>query len=138
MPFPRHPVGFSPETLRLLDVAMTRLWLEQVAIGASLSLAEPSLREELHNQVVRIRELGRSRPSRTRPAQERDMAVRKFKLGEKVIYHAPRQAIGPSLYTVVKLLPLEGIEFTYRVKSPENVERAARESELTSLRGDTP
>lgn len=36
-PFIGQPEGFSPETLDLLDKAMTGLWLEQVAIGAAMS-----------------------------------------------------------------------------------------------------
>lgn len=36
-PFIEKPEGFSSETLELLDNALTKLWLEQVAIGAAMS-----------------------------------------------------------------------------------------------------
>lgn len=63
MPFKRNPVGFSPETLGLLDMALTRLWLEQVAIGAALSGADPEIQALLRDKVRRLSELGmRFRP----------------------------------------------------------------------------
>jgi len=60
------------------------------------------------------------------------MAAHRFKVGQVVIYHPPRRTIGASRFKVLKLMPPEGQEFTYRIKSAdENVERVARESELT-------
>jgi len=71
MPFPRKPAGFSTETLGLLDVAMTKLWLEQVAIGASLGNADPTLRASLRDQMGRLNELGTSRRVKRRRKGER-------------------------------------------------------------------
>jgi hypothetical protein len=60
------------------------------------------------------------------------MAGHRFKMGQTVIYHAPRRILASSKYTVVKLLPLEDGERKYRIKAAtESFERVAKESELT-------
>lgn len=61
MPFKEKPAGFSSHTLELLDVAMTKLWLEQVAIGASLSGASTAVRASLDNNVQRLGALSTNR-----------------------------------------------------------------------------
>lgn len=64
MPFPKKPVGFSQDSLRLLDVALTRAWLERVALGASLSGADEVVCADLRDKIERMRRLqvnGRSR-----------------------------------------------------------------------------
>lgn len=47
MPFIGRPEGFSPETLALLDTALSQIWLEQASIfvssAASLSATHPQL-----------------------------------------------------------------------------------------------
>jgi hypothetical protein len=134
MPFPIHPAGFSPDSLRLLDVALTRAWLERVAIGASLSCADAALCADLWEKVERLDKLhaGR-RTAKTRRAESR-MATHRFTVGQRVIYHSPRRSIGPSIFTVLRRLPTEGQDVTYRIKSPEEgFERVAKERELTSL-----
>lgn len=66
------------------------------------------------------------------------MAGRRFKVGERVIYSS-RGSDGPSLFTIVRLLPVERQEFTYRIKSHEgSLERVAKERELTSLGAGEP
>lgn len=64
MPFEKMPDGFSHEALGLLDIAMTKLWLEQVAIGASLNGASPEMRASLRNDVRRLNELGTQRQTK--------------------------------------------------------------------------
>lgn len=132
MPFPENPFGFSPQTARLLDAAMTKLWLEQVTTGAVLSGASAAFCDSLRMKVDRLNQLG-TRPSQKIPGSaEKAMSVHKFQVGQEVIYHPPRCYLGATLFTVLKTLPLEGLEFTYRIKSPqEDVERVAKESELT-------
>lgn len=62
------------------------------------------------------------------------MAAHQFKVGERVIFHSPRRSIGPSVVTVLRLLPIEGQERTYRIRSTEEgFERVATERELASL-----
>lgn len=46
-PFIARPEGFSSSTLELMDDALTRLWLEQVAIGATMSGLKPDAVERL-------------------------------------------------------------------------------------------
>ena len=134
MPFPKYPIGFSQDSLRLLDVALTRAWLERVALGASLSGAGEAVCADLQDRVERIKRLQENGHSAKTRRLERRMANHRFKIGEKVIFHSPRKAVGPSLFTVLRLLPFEGQEITYRIKSvEENFERVANERELTSL-----
>lgn len=66
------------------------------------------------------------------------MAIQKFKAGQSVVYHSPRKAIGPSIFTVLRRLPTEGDGITYRIKSmEEGSERVASEHELSSLLRET-
>ena len=57
MPFPEKPYGLSPASLRLLDLAMTRAWLVEVAKGAAESQAEAAVCAELWAKVARIDDL---------------------------------------------------------------------------------
>lgn len=61
------------------------------------------------------------------------MAAHKYKMGQDVTYHPPKNSLfGPTKYTVLKLLPIEGGELKYRIKSAtESFERVATESQLT-------
>jgi hypothetical protein len=61
------------------------------------------------------------------------MAQHKFKVGQLVDYHPNRLVMTPSSreYKVVRLLPLEGSDLLYRIKSPgETFERVAKEQDL--------
>jgi len=129
MPFQKNPDGFSPESLGLLDVAMTKLWLQQVVIGASLSGAAPAVQASLHDKVRRLDEIGMQR----RRKQENRMSAHRFKLGQVVTYHPPKGSTSSSsMYRVLKLLPVEGGQVKYRIKSAtDNCERVATEGQLT-------
>lgn len=59
MPFVEHPPGFGPDSLRLLDVALTSLWMERVATGASLSIADAAVCADLLSNVKRLNDLRR-------------------------------------------------------------------------------
>lgn len=60
------------------------------------------------------------------------MAAHKYRIGEQVFYHSARRAVDSALCTVIRLLPDDGGERTYRIKSlAANVERIAKERELT-------
>lgn len=134
MPFDQPPPGFSPESMRLLDVALTRAWLERVAIGASLSCADATLCAELWEKVERLERLQSGQRSPKTKQLEKRMAAYRFKVGERVIFYAPRRAMGPSVCTILRLLPSEGQDRSYRIKSPdEGFERVAKEGELSSL-----
>lgn len=60
------------------------------------------------------------------------MSDHKFKIGQRVNYTSgPFGAAKSSTYTVTQLLPPEGDEFQYRIKSAaEPHERVAKESQL--------
>lgn len=129
MPFKKKPDGFSPESLGLLDFAMTKLWLQQVAVGASLSGAESAVQMSLQDKVRRLNDIGTQR--RRKP--ENRMSAHRFKPGQVVTYHPPKGSIGgSSMYRVLRLLPLEGGELKYRIRSAtDNCERVATEGQLT-------
>lgn len=59
------------------------------------------------------------------------MPHHRFKLGQTVAARAPNVRPGPC--TVVRLLPVEGKEPSYRVKDENGVERAFLESQLTAV-----
>jgi len=67
-----------------------------------------------------------------------DVPVRahKYKVGEAVYYTSPTfgRAAATGSYTVVKLLPSEGDDYQYRIKSTgEAFERVAKESQLDKV-----
>jgi hypothetical protein len=67
------------------------------------------------------------------------MTRHKFKVGQMVDYNPNRMSLSASSrgYEVRRLLPREGIEFLYRIKSPiETFERVVKEQEL-SRRGSS-
>ena len=63
------------------------------------------------------------------------MAGRKFSIRDKVRFMpgALERVAAPGRYEVVRLLPMEAGEFSYRIKSQNNsYERVAKESQLSS------
>src|SRR3974390_1130836 len=61
------------------------------------------------------------------------MMAHKYRVGETVYYTSPSfgRAAASGSYTVVKLLPSEGDDYQYRIKSSgEAFERVAKESQL--------
>lgn len=134
MPFHHTPPGFSPASLHLLDVALTKTWLERVASGAVLSAADPALCAELQAMVMRMERLQSGQRTDVAAQPENRMVGHKFKVGQRVLFHSPRRAIGPLIVTVVRKLPTEGQGVTYRIKSiEEGFERVANEGELSSI-----
>jgi hypothetical protein len=132
-PFDETPPGFRPESLELLDIAMTKLWLEQVAIGATQSGASPEVRNSVNTSIRLLKERGTQRRKRSANSSETRMTSHRYKAGQDVFYHPPKGAlVGPSRYRILRLLPLENGEVKYRIKSAgESFERVAKESELT-------
>lgn len=61
MPFQNKPSGFSPQSLRLLDVALTRMWVEQLVIGAIRTGANSDVLASLKEKKRRLDELGMQR-----------------------------------------------------------------------------
>ncbi|MFM7085050.1 MAG: hypothetical protein ACKOW3_08620 [Hyphomicrobium sp.] len=56
MPFTKKPDGMDDETLKLLDNAMTKLWLEQVAIGAGQKGASSETHSAIQDQLRLLKE----------------------------------------------------------------------------------
>ena len=72
------------------------------------------------------------------PAAGQDIRImaHKYQVGEAVYYTSPTfgRAAATGSYTVVKLLPSEGDDFQYRIKSSgEAFERVAKESQLDRI-----
>jgi hypothetical protein len=125
----------------LLDHALTRLWLEQVAIGAALSGASADVRAALQDN---IESHGRESQHRlathvSRPS-EKPMPPHKYKAGQDVYFSPPKGAVqvASQRYRILRLLPLESGEVRYRIKSTaEHFERVAKESELSRSQQDS-
>jgi hypothetical protein len=67
------------------------------------------------------------------PAAPEPMHAHKYRVGETVYYTSPSfgRAAASGSYTVVKLLPSDGDDYQYRIKSSgEAFERVAKESQL--------
>lgn len=138
MPFIQKPDGFSSEALELLDTAMTKLWLEQVAIAAAQNGVSPTgLRGAIDDNDRKHDQLSLRNPrgvkDHSSTLSENRMPPHKYKTGQDVFYHPPKGTmVGASRYKVVRPLPTEGGEIKYRIKSTaEHFERVAKESELT-------
>lgn len=92
MPFPQIPPGFSRDALRLLDIAMTRAWMERVAIGASESGADAKLCATLWGKVDRLEKLQSGERGGIRKDFAKHMAAHRFKVGQRVIDQNERVA----------------------------------------------
>ena len=69
----------------------------------------------------------------TQPAQSYSLRTHKYQVGQSVYFTSPSfgRAAASGSYTVVKLLPSEGDDYQYRIKSStEAFERVAKESQL--------
>jgi len=74
-----------------------------------------------------------SPPMQPVAAHELPVRTHKYQVGETVYYTSPTfgRAAATGSYTVVKLLPSEGDDYQYRIKSSgEAFERVAKESQL--------
>ncbi len=74
-----------------------------------------------------------SPPMQPMATLELQVSAHKYRVGETVYYTSPSfgRAAATGSYTVVKLLPSEGDDFQYRIKSSgEAFERVAKESQL--------
>ncbi len=74
-----------------------------------------------------------SPPMQPMATHEIPVPMHKYRIGENVYYTSPTfgRAAATGSYTVVKLLPSEGDDYQYRIKSTgEAFERVAKESQL--------
>ncbi len=99
--------------------------------AAAKAAPAPSLAPELAAAAAMIRTA--SPPMQPVAAQETPMMAHKYRVGETVYYTSPNfgRAAATGSYTVVRLLPSEGDDYQYRIKSTgEAFERVAKESQL--------
>jgi hypothetical protein len=109
--------------------------MERVATGASLSGADSATCASLWEQVSVLDALLSGRVPRTK--QETKVATHRFKVGQRVIFHPTHRTTAPSIVTILRRLPTEHQDLTYRIKSDdERCERVAKERELASVEDD--
>jgi hypothetical protein len=110
----RSPLGNMAETARALMGA---------ARAASASKSAPKMIRTASPPVQPV-------------ADEIVLPRHKYQVGESVYYTSPTfgRAAASGSYTVVKLLPSEGDDYQYRIKSSgEAFERVAKESQLDKM-----
>jgi hypothetical protein len=102
--------------------------LRSVAVRAP-SVAPKAAAAKLGAKIIRTP----SPPVQPVAAHEIPIVAHKYRIGEIVYYTSPTfgRAAATGSYTVVKLLPSEGDDYQYRIKSSgEAFERVAKESQL--------
>ncbi len=121
----RRPVAKATKATKPTKSAKTA----KTAAKATLA---PSLAPELAAAAAMIRTA--SPPMQPVAAQEMTpLRAHKYRVGETVYYTSPTfgRAAATGSYTVVRLLPSEGDDYQYRIKSSgEAFERVAKESQL--------
>jgi hypothetical protein len=104
----------------------------EVTRPAALAIRAPSISpKSAHKSAKMIRTP--SPPVQPLAAHEITIKTHKYQVGETVYFTSPTfgRAAATGSYTVVKLLPSEGDDYQYRIKSSgEAFERVAKESQL--------
>jgi hypothetical protein len=96
---------------------------------AATAIRAPSIAPKSGAKMIRTM----SPPVQPAAADEIRIMAHKYRVGETVYYTSPTfgRAAASGSYTVVKLLPSEGDDYQYRIKSSgEAFERVAKESQL--------
>ncbi len=99
------------------------------AIRAPSIAPKSALKSTLKSKMLRTP----SPPVQPLEAHEITIKTHRYQVGETVYYTSPTfgRAAATGSYTVVKLLPSEGDDYQYRIKSSgEAFERVAKESQL--------
>jgi hypothetical protein len=112
----RHPVG-------------------KVTRAAKSVIRSPSIAP---NSAMTMAKVLRTASPPVQPAESHELSImaHKYRVGEAVYYTSPTfgRAAATGSYTVVKLLPSEGDDYQYRIKSSgEAFERVAKESQLDRI-----
>jgi hypothetical protein len=98
-------------------------------VAKTTRAARPAGGEEKAATIIRTA----SPPMQPIAVQEVPVRMHKYQVGETVYYTSPTfgRAAASGSYIVVKLLPSEGDDYQYRIKSSgEAFERVAKESQL--------
>jgi hypothetical protein len=115
----RNPVGKSTPT-------------KSVHSAQAASMAASRAASKTVQKMIRTA----SPPVQPMSAHEIVLKSHKYQIGEMVYYTSPTfgRAAATGSYTVVKLLPSEGDDYQYRIKSSgEAFERVAKESQLEKI-----
>jgi hypothetical protein len=129
----RRPVKKSPKSARNAGkkaAKSARNPVSKVTRTARVApLQAPSAASKGSSKMIRTA----SPPVQPLSAHEIPLKAHKYRIGETVYYTSPTfgRAAATGSYTVVKLLPSEGDDYQYRIKSSgEAFERVAKESQL--------
>lgn len=103
--------------------------------GRAVDIASKILASKILASKILPSKILRTLSPPTQPIVTQDLPARshKYQVGEAVYYTSPTfgRAAATGSYTVVKLLPSEGDDYQYRIKSSgEAFERVAKESQL--------
>lgn len=123
-----RPVVKATKATKASKSAMTARTAKTAA--AKISPA-PTLAPEFAAAAAMIRTA--SPPMQPEAVREAPIRAHKYRVGETVYYTSPTfgRAAASGSYTVVRLLPSEGDDYQYRIKSSgEAFERVAKESQL--------
>ncbi len=132
---PRRPEKKSAKSAR--DAIKKASKSARSAVGkvtrpASTAIRAPSIAPKSSAKIIRTL----SPPVQPDTAQDIVIKAHKYRIGETVYYTSPTfgRAAATGSYTVVKLLPSEGDDYQYRIKSSgEAFERVAKESQLDRM-----
>jgi hypothetical protein len=129
----RRTVKKAAKTARTATKKATKTARRSVAKkGKTAARATPPLRSP-SALAKPAKMIHTSSPSVAPMAADFPIHAHKYQVGETVYYTSPSfgRAAAAGSYTVVKLLPSEGDDFQYRIKSSgEAFERVAKESQL--------
>jgi hypothetical protein len=99
---------------------------------SATTIRAPSIAPKSASKMIRTQ----SPPVQPVAAHEIKIVAHKYQVGETVYFTSPTfgRAAATGSYTVVKLLPSEGDDYQYRIKSSgEAFERVAKESQLDRI-----
>lgn len=121
----RRPAG---KTVRAKTVRSKSVRAERARVAPTTVARAPSVAPETVARMIRT-----ASPPMQPMASEAPVPAHRFQVGEAVYYTSPTfgRAAATGSYTVIKLLPSEGDDYQYRIKSSgEAFERVAKESQL--------
>jgi hypothetical protein len=127
----RRTVKKAAKSVRLTAKKASKSARQSVAKAGNTAARAPSAITSAVKGAKMIRTV--SPPMQPIAAHELPIRSHKYQIGEMVYFTSPTfgRAAATGSYTVVKLLPSEGDDYQYRIKSSgEAFERVAKESQL--------
>ena len=127
----RRTVKKAAKSVRVTAKKAAKSARQSVAKTGKTAARAPSAVKPANKLAKMIRTA--SPPMQPIAAHELPIKAHKYRIGEMVYFTSPTfgRAAATGSYTVVKLLPSEGDDYQYRIKSSgEAFERVAKESQL--------